>query len=91
MFAVVAGGLLASLEVFAMLRAAGFRPVMPLGLGLTVAIILDALVTDARIMPAILVLAMISGLLSMMVRAKASLSRRAASARLRSLMSVMKA
>ena len=68
MFAVVAGGLLASLEVFAMLRAAGFRPVMPLGLGLTVAIILDALVTDARIMPAILVLAMISGLLSMMVR-----------------------
>jgi len=66
--AVVAGGGVASLEVFAMLRAAGFRPVMPLGLALTIAIILDALVTDARIMPAILVLAMIAGLLQMMMR-----------------------
>lgn len=66
--AVTAGGLLASLEVFTMLRAAGFRPVVPLGLALTVAIILDALATDARIMPAILVLAMIVGLIYMMMR-----------------------
>jgi len=66
--AVVVGGFIASFEVFTMLRGAGFRPVVPLGLALTAAIILDALATDARNMPAILVLAMIAGLLQVMAR-----------------------
>jgi phosphatidate cytidylyltransferase len=70
--AVVVGGIIASLEVFTMLRAAGFRPVVLLGLALTVGLILAALATDARILPAILVLAMVAGLLHMMARADPS-------------------
>jgi phosphatidate cytidylyltransferase len=66
--ATVLGGLVASLELFTMLRAADFRPVVPLGLAFTAATILAALATDARIMPAILVLAMVVGLLQMMAR-----------------------
>jgi phosphatidate cytidylyltransferase len=67
--AVVGGAVVATLEVFAMLAAAGFRPATPLGVGLSAAIVLDALTADVRVMPAILVVAMLLGLLLMMARA----------------------
>jgi phosphatidate cytidylyltransferase len=67
--AVAIGALVATLELFAMLTAAGYRPLRPLGVGLAVAIVLDALVSDVRIMPAILVLAMLAGLAQTMARA----------------------
>lgn len=66
--AVVAGGIVAALEMFSMLVGAGFRPIRPLGVALTVAIVLDALTSDVRVMPAILVLGMLIGLLLMMAR-----------------------
>ena len=66
--AVVGGAIVATLEVFSMLYGAGFKPVRTLGVGLAVAIVLDALTTDVRVMPAILVVAMLAGLLQMMVR-----------------------
>ncbi len=66
--AVTIGAMVATLEVFSMLTGAGFRPLRPLGLAMTAAIVLDALATDSRIMPAILVLAMLAGLLQMMLR-----------------------
>lgn len=70
--AVVAGGVAATLELFSMLKASGFRPVVPLGLFLAVGLILDALATDTRVMPAILVVAMLIGLARMMVRSDPS-------------------
>jgi phosphatidate cytidylyltransferase len=66
--AVTIGAGAASFELYSMLTGAGFRPLRPLGLVLTAAIVLDALATDSRIMPAILVLAMLAGLLQMMAR-----------------------
>jgi phosphatidate cytidylyltransferase len=66
--AVVGGAILASLEVFSMLSGSGFRPNMPLGVGLTVGIVLSALTIDARVLPAMLVLAMLFSLLLMMGR-----------------------
>jgi phosphatidate cytidylyltransferase len=66
--AVTLGAVAATFEVFSMLAGAGFRPLRPLGLALAAAIVLDALATDARIMPAILVLAMLAGLLQVMRR-----------------------
>lgn len=66
--AVTAGAMVATYEIISMLRGAGFRPLMLVGIGLTVALVLDALVTDAAIMPAILVLAVLIGLYQMMVR-----------------------
>ena len=70
--AVIGGAILASLEMFSMLSGAGFRPNIPLGAGLAVAIVLAALTTDARVMPGILVMAMLAGLLLMMARPDAN-------------------
>jgi phosphatidate cytidylyltransferase len=66
--AVVGGALLAAHEIFAMLVGANFRPIRPLGFVLAVVIALDALATDVRVMPAILVLGMLIGLLVAMGR-----------------------
>jgi phosphatidate cytidylyltransferase len=66
----IVGAVVAALEVFSMLAGADFRPIRPLGVLLTVAIVLDALATDVRIMPAILVVGMVIGLLLMMRRAE---------------------
>jgi phosphatidate cytidylyltransferase len=66
--AVVAGAIVATIEVFSMLSGAGFKPVTPLGVGLAVGIVLSALATDSRVMPAILVVAMLVSLFQMMVR-----------------------
>lgn len=66
--AVVVGAILCSLEMFAMLGGADFRPVRPLGVALAVAIVLAALASDARVLPAILVGGMLLGLLHMMLR-----------------------
>jgi phosphatidate cytidylyltransferase len=70
--AVVAGAVVATLEVFAMLVGADFHPIRPLGLALAVGIALGALVSDARVMPGVLVAAMLAGLLMMMARADLS-------------------
>jgi phosphatidate cytidylyltransferase len=51
-----------------MLTGAGFRPFRPLGFLLVAVIALDALATDVRVMPAILVLGMVIGLLLAMGR-----------------------
>ena len=67
--AVVIGAILCSLEVFSMLGGADFRPVRPIGVALTVGIVLAATSDDARILPAILVVGMLIGLLYMMLRA----------------------
>jgi phosphatidate cytidylyltransferase len=67
--AVVIAAVVGTMEVLAMLAGAGFRPLRPLAIGLSVAIVLDALVTDARIMPAIMVLGMLIGLIQTMARA----------------------
>jgi phosphatidate cytidylyltransferase len=66
--AVVVGAVTATNEVFLMLAGARHRPLAPLGIGLSVAIVLSALVTDARILPAVLVVAMLIGLVWMMAR-----------------------
>jgi phosphatidate cytidylyltransferase len=66
--AVAIGAVLASHEMFAMLVGAGFRPIRPLGFSLAVVIALDALATDVRVMPAILVLGMLFGLFAAMAR-----------------------
>jgi phosphatidate cytidylyltransferase len=70
--AVVGGAILASIEMFSMLAGAGFRPNLPLGLGLAVAIVLAALAADARVMPGILVVAMLVGIFLMMARPDSS-------------------
>lgn len=66
--AVVVGAILCSLEVFSMLSVADFRPIRPLGIALTVAIVLSALASDARVLPAILVVGTLLGLLQLMLR-----------------------
>jgi phosphatidate cytidylyltransferase len=66
--AVTAGAMVATYEVISMLRGAGYRPLLLLGLALTAGLVLDALITDAAIMPAILVVAVLIGLYQMMVR-----------------------
>lgn len=66
--AVVGGSIVAVLEVFGMLRAAGYQPLRPLGVALTAAVALDAVTTDARLLPAILVVAVLGGLLLLMAR-----------------------
>jgi phosphatidate cytidylyltransferase len=66
--AVVVGVVLASFEIFSMLLGAGFRPLRPLGLALAIGIVLAALTPDARIMAAIVVVAMLVGLGQMMLR-----------------------
>jgi phosphatidate cytidylyltransferase len=66
--AVVVGAIVASLEMLGMLSGAGYRPVRPLGVVLSVAIVLVALATDARIIPAVLMAAMLVGLFQMMAR-----------------------
>ena len=68
--AVVGGAIVAALEMFSMLSGAGFRPMTPLGVGLAVAIVLDALTPDVRVMPAVMVVAMLVGLLQMMARSE---------------------
>jgi phosphatidate cytidylyltransferase len=65
---VVAGALLGAYEMLSMLTAAGFRPIRPVGYVLTAAIVLDALTTDVRMLPALLVLGMLFGLLLAMGR-----------------------
>ena len=65
---VVVGASLGAYEMMSMLTAAGYRPLWPLGYGLTVAIVLDALATDVRMLPALLVLGMLIGLLLAMGR-----------------------
>lgn len=64
----VFGAIVASLEVFGMLSGAGYRPATPLGLALAVAIVLSAALSDARVLPAALILAMLGGLGWMMLR-----------------------
>jgi phosphatidate cytidylyltransferase len=66
--AVLIGALVAAWELFGMLAGASFRPVRPVGFALVAGVALDALATDARIMPAILVLGMLLSLLLMMAR-----------------------
>jgi phosphatidate cytidylyltransferase len=66
--AVTVGAMVATYEIVVMLRGAGYRPLLPLGLGLTVALVLDALAVDAGILPAILVISVLIGLYRMMVR-----------------------
>ncbi|MCC7370083.1 MAG: phosphatidate cytidylyltransferase [Chloroflexi bacterium] len=70
--AVTAGATVAIFEMFSMLRGAGYRPLMPLGIGLTMALVLDALAHDAAIMPAILVVGVLIGLYQMMLRPDSS-------------------
>jgi phosphatidate cytidylyltransferase len=65
---VIVGASLGAYEMMSMLTAAGYRPLWPLGYGLTAAIVLDALTTDVRMMPALLVLGMLVGLLLAMGR-----------------------
>ncbi len=66
---VVAGAAVVGMfEITAMLTGAGFRPVVPVGIALAVTIVLDALASDVRVMPAILVLAVVGGLFWMMRR-----------------------
>ena len=70
---VVAGAsVVGMLEVATMLIGAGFRPVRVVGIVLAVAIVLDALSSDVRVMPAILVLAVAGGLFWMMRRPDSS-------------------
>jgi phosphatidate cytidylyltransferase len=70
---VVAGAAVVGMfEMASLLAAAGFRPIVPIGVGLAVTIVLDALSPDARVMPAILVLAAIGGLFWMMRRQDAT-------------------
>lgn len=66
--AVTAGAMVATYEIFTMLRGAGYRPLLIVGIGLTVALVLDALITDAAMLPAILVVAVLIGLYQMMAR-----------------------
>ena len=66
--AVVVGAIVASLEMLGMLSGAGYRPVRSLGVVLSVAMVLVALATDARIVPAVLMAAMLVGLFQMMAR-----------------------
>lgn len=70
--AVTVGATVATFEMFSMLRGAGYRPLMPLGIGLTIALVLDALAHDAAIMPAILVVGVLIGLYQMMLRSDSS-------------------
>jgi phosphatidate cytidylyltransferase len=70
---VVAGAAVVGMfEMASMLTEAGFRPMVPIGVALAVALVLDALSSDARVMPAILVLAAIGGLFWMMRRQDAN-------------------
>lgn len=66
--AVTIGAMVATYEIMAMLRGAGFRPLLPLSLGLTAALVLDTLVVDAGFLPAILITSVLIGLCQMMVR-----------------------
>ena len=68
--AVVVSAIIGTLEVFSMLRGAGYRPVVPLGVALAIGIVLDGLAADTRVLPALLVAAMLVGLLTMMRRAE---------------------
>lgn len=70
--AVIVATVVGTIEVLSMLAGAGFRPLRLVSSGLAVGIVLDALATDPRIMPAILVLAMLVGLGQMMLRANAA-------------------
>jgi phosphatidate cytidylyltransferase len=66
---VVAGAaVIGMFEITAMLAGAGFRPVVPVGVALAVTIVLDALASDARVLPAILVVAVVGGLFWVMRR-----------------------
>lgn len=67
--AVAVGAVLCSLEMASMLAGAGFRPLLPLGVGLSVGIVLSALSSDARVMPAVLVVAMLGGVFQVVRRA----------------------
>lgn len=70
---VVAGAaVIGMFEINAMLTGAGFRPIVPLGIALAVTIVLDALATDVRVMPVILVVAVVVGLSWMMRRSDTS-------------------
>jgi len=66
--AVTLGAMAATVEVFSMLTGAGYRPLQPLGLGLTAGLVLAALATNATVLPAILVVAILIGLVQMMLR-----------------------
>jgi phosphatidate cytidylyltransferase len=67
--AVAGGAILAAYEMFSMLAGAGYRPIRLVGFLLTVAIAVNALATDVRMMPAVLVLGMLLGLFVAMGRA----------------------
>jgi phosphatidate cytidylyltransferase len=56
-------------EISAMLVGAGFRPLMPFGMALAVSIVLDALASDARVMPAIMIVSAVASLFWTMRRA----------------------
>jgi phosphatidate cytidylyltransferase len=62
--------LVASHELYSMLSGAGHRPVTPVGMALTVAIVLSALSPDPRLVPALLVVAVVGCLLLTMRRAE---------------------
>src|SRR5690348_17162166 len=59
-------------EILSMLAGAGFRPVRLVGVALAVTIVLDALSSDVRLLPAILVIAVVGGLSWMMRRPDSS-------------------
>jgi phosphatidate cytidylyltransferase len=65
---VAVASVIAMLEIARMLAGAGFRPVVPLGVALALGIVLDALASDVRVLPAILVVSVLAGLFSVMRR-----------------------
>src|SRR5690242_13562 len=70
---VVAGAAVVGMfEILSMLAGAGFRPVRLVSVALAVTIVLDALSSDVRLLPAILVIAVVGGLSWMMRRPDSS-------------------
>jgi len=65
---VVGATVVGMFEITAMLKGAGFRPLAPVGIVLAVSLVLDALASDARILPAVLVLVAVGSLCWMMRR-----------------------
>src|SRR3954453_16949005 len=65
---VVVAAAIGMFEIRTMLVGAGFRPLAPVGIVLGVLIVLDALATDLRVLPAILVLTAVTSLCWMMRR-----------------------
>jgi phosphatidate cytidylyltransferase len=66
--AVAGGTIVATHEVFSMLAGAGRRPLWPLGVVLAVALVVSAAVSDARLLPAVLVIGVLGALFWLMRR-----------------------